>query len=346
MATNEIFAKALRHYRNLAAMSQESLASAASLDRTYISQLERGRKSPTLNTLAKLADCFGTTVQHLLREPVVDSPMVPADYFVRSLKQVAVVRRSSTAKKETVMVPTRSLLAAVNTTHALIDDLYYSDSADLEVATILGLRNLSAFVGELFAAALRKASDGLLSANPHQDGYPDLLLMDAYGRHVWRELGERLDEKAPFSPFAGGGVEVKATCGSVPTPAVCKRRGIKRPMIGDTRIGCLLGYDWKSHHRDTNNLVGLLWDFVAGRPHVAALFYASNLAENDWGKIVQPRAGGGRTTSVSIMTRAGIHKMYEGWLCVLSNGGYREFLNDRNGSNLIAPNQAALASRS
>ena len=342
MATNEIFAKALRHYRNLAAMSQESLASAASLDRTYISQLERGHKSPTLNTLAKLADCLGTTVQHLLREPVLDSPTVPADYVVRSLKQVVVARRGGTGKNETIAVPTRSLLTAVNTTHALIDDLY---SADLEVAAILGLRNLSAFVGELFAAALRKTSAGLLSANPHQDGYPDLLLMDEYGRDVWRELGERLDEKTPFSPFAGGGMEVKATCGSVPTPAVCKRRGIKRPMIGDTRIGCLLGYDWKSHHRDTNNLVGLLWDFVGGRPRVAAVFYASNLVEDDWGEIVQPRAGGGRTTSVSIMARSGIRKMYEGWLCVLSTGGYREFLNDRNGSDLVAANQRTPATR-
>ena len=330
MATNEIFARALRHYRNLAAMSQESLAAAASLDRTYISQLERGHKSPTLNTLAKLADCLDTTVQHLLREPVVDSPMVPADYFVRSDKQVVVARRGPS--DETVAVPTRSLLAAVNTTHALVDDLY---SADLEVATILGLRNLSAFVGELFAAALRKASDGLLAANPHLDGYPDLLLMDAYGREVWRELGERLDEKTPFSPFAGGGIEVKATCGSVPTPAACRRRGIERPLIGDTRIDCLLRYDWKSHHRDTNNLVGLLWDFVESRPRVAAVFYASNLAEDDWGEIVQPRAGGGRTTSVSIMTRSGIRKMYEGWLCVLSTGGYREFLNDRNGGDLV-----------
>ena len=115
-------------------MSQESLASAASLDRTYISQLERGRKSPTLNTLAKLADCLGTTVQHLLRDPVVNSPTVPADYFVRSLKQVTVVRQNPVDDYEAVTVPTSSLLAAVNTTHALIDDLY---SADLEVAIIL-----------------------------------------------------------------------------------------------------------------------------------------------------------------------------------------------------------------
>ena len=333
MATNEIFAKALRHYRNLAAMSQESLADAASLDRTYISQLERGHKSPTLNTLAKLADCLGTTVQRLLREPVADSPIVQVDYLVRNLDQVAVARRRHTGRHETVEMPTGYLLAAVNATHLLIDDLY---SADLDIAATLGLRNLSAFVGELFAAALGKASDGLLAPNPHQDGYPDLLLMDAYGREVWRDLGEQLDEKTPFSPFAGGGVEVKATCGSVPTPAVCKRRGLKRPQLGDTRIGCLQGYDWKSHHRGTNNLVGLLWDFVAGRPRVAAVFYAGNLSRDDWGKVVQPRTDGGRTTSVSIMARSGIRKMYEGWLCVLSTGGYREFLNDRNGGDLIA----------
>ena len=117
----------------------------------------------------------------------------------------------------------------------------------------------------------------------------------------------------------GGGMEVKATCGSVPTSAVCKRRGVRRPHIGDTRIGCLQGYDWKSHHRGTNNLVDLLWDFVAGRPRVAAVFYASNLTQKDWGEIVQPKVDGGRTTSVSIMARSGIRKMYEGWLCVLAD---------------------------
>ena len=282
--------------------------------------------------MAKLAECLDTTVQHLLREPAVSSPIVSTDYVVRNLRQVVVARRGRTDSEETVALPTRSLLTAVNATHGLIDDLY---SAELDVAAILGLRNLSAFVGELFATALGKASDGMLKANPHQDGYPDLLLMDAYGREVWRELGEQLDEKTPFSPFAGGGIEVKATCGSVPTPAICKRRGVRKPRVGDTRIGCLQGYDWKSHHRGTNNLVGLLWDFVVGRPRVAAAFYTSNLVQNDWGEIVQPKAGGGRTTSVSIMARSGIRKMYEGWLCVLSTGGYREFLNERNGGDLI-----------
>ena len=253
--------------------------------------------------------------------------MIPAEYFVRGPEKI-VVRRSGGS----IAISNSTLMSAVNSAHALIDDLY---GADLNIASILGLRNLSAFVGELFGAAVVRVSAGQFVRNPHQDGYPDLLLMDAVGRSRWKELQERLNEKTPFSPFASGGVEVKATCGSVPTPEICKSRGIKRPEIGDTRIGCMTGYDWKAHHRETNNLVGLLWDFIGGRPRISAVFYASNLEEEDLGNIVQPRAGGGRTTSVSIMNKSGIRKMYEGWQCVLRKGGYREFLNARNGRDLI-----------
>ncbi len=308
-------------------MSQEEIASAADLDRTYISQLERGHKSPTLNTLDKLAACLDVSVQRLLKRPVLDSPMTPTDYFVRDKKQIVIKR-----KDEGMVISNSTLMSAVNLAHTLIDDMY---SADLDIASILGLRNLSAFVGELFVAAIVKKSDGQFMPNPHQDGYPDLLLMDATGRRHWKNLKDRLDEKMPFSPFAGGGIEVKATCGSVPTPDTCRRRGIKRPEIGDTRISCMVSYDWKAHHRETNNLVGLLWDFIGGRPRIASVFYASNLEESDWGDIVQPRAGGGRTTSVSIMNKLGIRKMYDGWQCTFRKGGYREFLNARNESDLI-----------
>ena len=243
------------------------------------------------------------------------------------------IARKRLGNAEAIAIPTRPLLAAVNTAHRLIDDLY---SAELDVAAILGLRNLSAFVGELYAAALAKESGGLLAANPHQDGYPDLLLMDAHGQRMWSELSERRDEKAPFSPFAGSGLEVKATCGNVPALAVRKRKGIKRPELGDTRIDCLSRYEWKAHHRGTNNLVGLLWDFIVGRPRIAAVFYASNLAGVDWGEVVGPGTDDSRTTSVSVIDPSGIRKLYEGWLCVLLAGGYREFLNHRNGGDLIA----------
>lgn len=204
-----------------------------------------------------------------------------ADYLVRDSSRVVVLRPKRAAAGDAATVPTRQLMAAIGSAHALIDELY---SADLDIAAILGLRNLSAFVGELYAAALCKATDGLLRANPHQDGHPDLLLMDAVGRRNWDLLRERLHDKTPFSPFAAGGIEVKATCGSVPSPAECRRRGIQRPELGDARIHCLLGYDWKAHHRDTNNLVGLLWDFVQRRPRIAAMFYANDLTQRRLGQ--------------------------------------------------------------
>ncbi len=76
------------------------------------------------------------------------------------------------------------------------------------------------------------------------------------------------------------------------------RRGLKKPVIGDTRIKSVTGYDWKAHHRETNNLMGIFWDFIKGVPMITALFYSPDLNQNDWGNIIQPRENGGRTTSV------------------------------------------------
>ena len=323
-----LFASALKHYRELASISQEELAAAAGLDRTYISQLERGHKSPTLNTLEKLATCLEVSVQFLLRSPRGEGgPRFPADYHARDFQQIPVSRG-----RGRVQLPVSIITTAINVAHELIDDLY---AVDLDVAAILGLRNLSAFIGELLAAGMARTAAGQLEPNPHQDGYPDLLLMDDHGRAQWDLLKGRMGEKGPFSPFLGGGLEVKATCGSVPSPILCRRRGIERPYMGDTRIGAMTGYDWKAHHQETNNLIGILWDFIERRPRVVAVFYSGTLDEDDWGQIVQPRAGGGRTTSVSIMRRKGIQKMYGGWICVLREGGYADFLNKRNKGNLI-----------
>lgn len=206
---------------------------------------------------------------------------------------------------------------------------------DVNVFELLGMRNLSAFVGEVFAASLVKEAGGLLAKNPHQDGYPDLLLLDQEGKQEWERLRSRRRDKAPFSPFGTGGFEVKATCGSVPTPAQCARRGLQKPDLGDQRISIMQGYDWKAHHRETNRLFGLLWDFIEGHPTVTAVFYRDDLCQSDWGKIVQPKAGGGRTTSVSIMTRQGVSKMYAGWIVVIDDPRYARFLDSKNSQSLL-----------
>lgn len=60
------FAKSLRHYRQLKNMSQEQLAEAADLDRTYISMLERAVKSPTLTTMYSLSKQLGVPLSELV----------------------------------------------------------------------------------------------------------------------------------------------------------------------------------------------------------------------------------------------------------------------------------------
>lgn len=179
------------------------------------------------------------------------------------------------------------------------------------VFDLLGMRNLSAFVGAVFARELQSASSGLLLLNPHQDGYPDLLLMDAVGKSALAlvEEAEQMRGKEPFSPFPTGGMEIKATCGDVPSERVLASRGLQKPQIGDTRVQLVTGINWKAHHRDTNNLMGIIWDFWQGLPAVMVVAYSHNLTPDDWGKIVQPRAGGGRTTSVSIMAKSGVVKI-------------------------------------
>ena len=323
------FSIALRHTRQRAGISQEELAELAELDRTYISQLERGLKSPTLTTLEKLASCLDIEAQQLLQEPRnLRGPRFPESYLVQNQADIPISRLG-----ERQYIPTTFLTSAVNRTHDMIDNVYEND---VDIAAILGLRNLSAFIGELTISAIAGKRDGCFQRNPHQDGYPDLLLMDSVGQAEWDRLEGQRNDKGPFSPFSGGGIEVKATCGSVPSPQQCRRKGLLRPDVGDTRIRCMTGYDWKAHHRETNNLLGILWDFIDKRPRIAAMFYCDQLKEEDWGRIVAPKPGGGRTTSVSIMSKRGIKKMYTGWLCVLSRGGYREFLNKRNNDRSIS----------
>jgi transcriptional regulator with XRE-family HTH domain len=67
-----IVAGNVRRARAMAGLSQEALAHQAGLDRTYVSQVERGKRNVTITVLARLAAALGTTPDRLLRpeEPV------------------------------------------------------------------------------------------------------------------------------------------------------------------------------------------------------------------------------------------------------------------------------------
>ena len=62
------FGQVVRHYRGLAGMSQEELADAAGLHRTYVSLLERGRRNPSLHVINTLAMALGISVVQLISD--------------------------------------------------------------------------------------------------------------------------------------------------------------------------------------------------------------------------------------------------------------------------------------
>ena len=82
-------------------------------------------------------------------------------------------------------------------------------------------------------------------------------------------------------------------------------------------------------------MLGLLWDFEDGIPIIVACFYSSSLAQEDWGEVIQPKKGGGRTTSVSIMNRKGVKKMYDSWICVSDSPTLIGFLDKHNKGEML-----------
>ena len=65
MNHNQAFGRALREQRTLRRLSQDALAYDAGLDRTYISLLELGQRSPTLDTLFSLCTALNIKLSHI-----------------------------------------------------------------------------------------------------------------------------------------------------------------------------------------------------------------------------------------------------------------------------------------
>ena len=72
MSIQEQFGQNLRAYRLERKFSQEKLAEASGLHRTYISSLESGARNPTITVVAQLAKALGIKAGALLEG--VDEP--------------------------------------------------------------------------------------------------------------------------------------------------------------------------------------------------------------------------------------------------------------------------------
>jgi len=68
LSARELLAKKLRELRAERDWSQEDLAAASGLHRTYIGTIEKSEQSITIDNIQKLADAFEVTISELFQE--------------------------------------------------------------------------------------------------------------------------------------------------------------------------------------------------------------------------------------------------------------------------------------
>lgn len=67
MSLSSEFPRLIKQLRLEKGLSQEELSGLAGLDRTYISLLERGKRSPSLITIEKLTSALGIGASELIK---------------------------------------------------------------------------------------------------------------------------------------------------------------------------------------------------------------------------------------------------------------------------------------
>jgi transcriptional regulator with XRE-family HTH domain len=284
----ETFGSRLREERLRVELSQEDLANRSGLDRTYISDIERGARNIGLKNADLLSRALDLQITDLLKGPPVSPANTPeysfnpnfytsSGFAVRGIDVAAAVTRSD------------QVLSAL----------------PISLFTTIDLKSQSGLIGAVFAAEL--ASEVEAIPNPIEKGHPDIVPKEA--EHA---------SEAELRNYPSG-LEIKTTLGGV-----AKGSNLK---AGESRIDALTGITWQAHHRDVHSLMGLVWDFVRPRgqeelahPIISAVFFTASLTREDWGEISGTT---GRNTKVTGMRVSGRQKMGRGAIVVLDEERYR-----------------------
>ena len=170
----------------------------------------------------------------------------------------------------------------------------------------IDFKTTSAIVGALYCDSIAYCTDGVV--NPIEKGHPDLIPVE----------GEAETEEVLRNYPVG--LEIKTTVGNIPKGANLR--------AGEQRIMQLTGITWQAHHRETRELMGLIWDFAQVQhddayPTITGVFYSAQLEVHDWGKISGTT---GRNTKVTGMKVSGKRKMGAGWVAIPVTTLYKEKL--------------------
>ncbi|KHT34753.1 hypothetical protein WCT79_13750 [Pectobacterium carotovorum] len=193
-------------------------------------------------------------------------------------------------------VDANNIKQAVEQTNTILFDLPSNLFKSIDYKTT------SAMVGAIFCNTVANLTDGIV--NPIEKGHPDIIPASA------ADASE--EELRNYQQ----GLEVKCTVGNITTGANLR--------AGETRIDNLTGITWQAHHREVEELLGIVWDFVDdgqnfNHPAITGAFYSSELSEDDWGAISGIT---GRNTKVTGMNSSGKKKMGNGWVTLIDDPKY------------------------
>lgn len=212
-------------------------------------------------------------------------------------------------------IDVKDLLLAVEITNRKFEIITRETrKTNLDIFSVIDFRSFSGMIGEAFAKELSLINNKLVK-NPSLDGYPDLLQI------ATPEMKSYFDEcgYADLIKYKYGGVEVKNTFGT--------KKSKSTLLMGDQRINNInKKLDWKAHHQETNNLIGLFSDYINNTPKIIALFYSDQLEPIDWQAIQKPKEGSAMT-SFSTILPTGFQKLKNGLKICRNEQEYLDFFN-------------------
>jgi transcriptional regulator with XRE-family HTH domain len=280
----------IRNIRNSIGISQEELGFRSDLDRTYISDVELGKRNICLINLNAIADALNVQLPELLCNHKNKSLNLTNNFYVMNNKFK--IECGFTVNSEDIK------FAALMTSNQL-------EELPFALFQSINLKALSGMVGAIFALFLSERVGAIV--NPIEKGHPDII--PESGKNAAEEMLRNYPE----------GLEIKCTVGNV----------IKGSNLetGQKRSARLTGITWQAHHREVKSLLGLVIDF-AGKikdrkfyPAITGAFYSERLVIEDWGEISGTT---GRNTKVTGMTASGKRKMGEGWILLINDYSYIE----------------------
>jgi len=88
----DVFSSRLKRLRNDAGLTQAELAEKVSVTKATISNLENAHKTPSLETIILIADCFGVSLDYLLgREMPYLTPIQVLEFMQQTTEELAAI---------------------------------------------------------------------------------------------------------------------------------------------------------------------------------------------------------------------------------------------------------------